>query len=675
MGTTFRPPHVTNTPLRPVISTTQVPFISSTFRPPAISSTIRSAGFEPTTFRPPFVSTTFQPPLPFVSTTFQPPPPPPPKANGGSGRPNIPIGFNKGQRLPTKQELLDHVKGLKVFPSFPTRRPKSSFGTGTGGQRTRFPPQNRPTPAGLTGGRNKKVTLQPVSKPVTKPFTPTPNPRNNQLRTATASASVLGTRHTPDADGNFPLPPIPTHAPRKPRVKSNLKLAHANRWKKGNHGNGNKAKLGRKSKNFDRSKIDFVSYEGDLAVESSTIVNLPLNTLNVKQEKYVSNHAFTPVGTTAILPEVTTASAPATTTEQPYSDNELKGKKKKQHGGGHRKQKSHQEEEHDGEEHQEVEEDAEVVEEKKVLKSVFQDSNIRTHFNPDGRKPRVKSNIKARLANSGKASKNRFRHKVSLSRVGAGRSIDFEDPPVDNNDANLITLPIEPDQIVNADDTEPVVRPDGQKPRVKSNLKLISNRHKNNSWRKGAGFRHSKKVNTDKPFVFGATTVSQQPEDEEITTVAPILRKLAQLIAKRSTTTEASTNTDEEATSSGHFFQPTVSPPVVVQEAQDQEAESSTVAVPTTREHPLLSSQVLNTRALQPTQASRQLSRQVSSSSSRSSRVKDVLRKKLLLQAKRKKLQLEKKQREQKEREEKDKEHQQEEETAEVATEAAVDAV
>ena len=69
-------------------------------------------------------------------------------------------------------------------------------------------------------------------------------------------------------------------------------------------------------------------------------------------------------------------------------------------------------------------------------------------------------------------------------------------------------------QINQSSDLEPVVRPDGQKPRVKSNIKAANNNHgKKPENKKENNFRHSKKVESAK--FFQPTTL---PEEEPSTT-------------------------------------------------------------------------------------------------------------------------------------------------------------
>ena len=132
---------------------------------------------------------------------------------------------------------------------------------------------------------------------------------------------------------------------------------------------------------------------------------------------------------------------------------------------------------------------------------------------PDGRSPRVKSNLLNKSSNRKHHQKNGFKHKFKGSgRRKFGRSldlsndneneiedasdeefdVDFEDVEDDNGD-NLADEYIEPE-----------VRPDGRKPRIKSNILAKKSVHRKNKasgkhfsklHKKGkSGFRHSKKV-------------------------------------------------------------------------------------------------------------------------------------------------------------------------------------
>ena len=123
---------------------------------------------------------------------------------------------------------------------------------------------------------------------------------------------------------------------------------------------------------------------------------------------------------------------------------------------------------------------------------------------PDGKAPRVKSNIKAKHANKGHSL---TKHKVQIGdqskprlRSGSGRSIDFNDDIILSDDY---------------DDSGPEVRPDGLKPRVKSNILAAAKTARRKDFSGGGGkFKHSKKVlttTTRRPFdlnraIFEATS-------------------------------------------------------------------------------------------------------------------------------------------------------------------------
>jgi len=84
-------------------------------------------------------------------------------------------------------------------------------------------------------------------------------------------------------------------------------------------------------------------------------------------------------------------------------------------------------------------------------------------FGRDGRRPKVKSNIRAKLANSGK---KKFFQKTDKSRRKSGRKVNL-----DHIRKNRIEF-VEPIEENTAEDqfSGPEVRPDGRHPRVKSNI-------------------------------------------------------------------------------------------------------------------------------------------------------------------------------------------------------------
>ena len=132
-------------------------------------------------------------------------------------------------------------------------------------------------------------------------------------------------------------------------------------------------------------------------------------------------------------------------------------------------------------------------------------------------------------------------------------------------------------------DQEPVVRPDGQKPRVKSNI-LASQRNKHTSSDKKADkngiFRHSKKVESAE-FVFEPTTLRSL---DLLTTTPP---------SSTASETAAATGEVSKADRSSHTSSADITTEVPV---------SSTP--PTSLLDVFLSTQVLNTRAVDPTLAS-----------------------------------------------------------------------
>ena len=141
---------------------------------------------------------------------------------------------------------------------------------------------------------------------------------------------------------------------------------------------------------------------------------------------------------------------------------------------------------------------------------------------------------------------------------------------------------LDPIKINQNSDPEPVVRPDGQKPRVKSNI-LANQRNKGgsqDSTDKNANFfRHSKKVESVE-FVFEPTTL--RPVD-------------LLTITTTTATTEAATTTTT----------PTVAE-TTTKNAESQESQQQIVSStpPTSLLDVFLSTQVLNTRAVDPTLAS-----------------------------------------------------------------------
>ena len=125
-----------------------------------------------------------------------------------------------------------------------------------------------------------------------------------------------------------------------------------------------------------------------------------------------------------------------------------------------------------------------------VIFSADSQIDAKPSVRPDGRKPRVKSDIRAKHAKKGKSL---TKHKVAIDpfndsgnqNIRVGKSVvSFED------NVNILDY-----------DTEPEVRPDGQKPHVKSNIlaaaKLKATRKSTSDGLKGHNsFKHSRKVIT-----------------------------------------------------------------------------------------------------------------------------------------------------------------------------------
>ena len=138
---------------------------------------------------------------------------------------------------------------------------------------------------------------------------------------------------------------------------------------------------------------------------------------------------------------------------------------------------------------------------------------------PDGRSPRVKSNILKQGTNRKHHQKKKFK---GSGRRKFGRSLDLGGDSINEIDTDTVDqeefdVDFEDDVFDNIDNndddeeyTEPEVRPDGRKPRIKSNIlakKSMNgdNNHKRFGSKKQknskSGFRHSKKVaKTDTSF-------------------------------------------------------------------------------------------------------------------------------------------------------------------------------
>ena len=218
---------------------------------------------------------------------------------------------------------------------------------------------------------------------------------------------------------------------------------------------------------------------------------------------------------------------------------------------------------------------------------LFGESSVR----PDGRKPRVKSNIKQKLANNGRPfdnshkiavpsdlfePKNHDKRKINTNNIVEELN-EILSPKVFKNATSskksllqqLKSGDIDPIKInQSSGDNEPVVRPDGQKPRVKSNI--LANQNSNyggGGKKKNYQFRHSKKVESAS-FVFEPTTL--KPLDE---------------------TTTLSTTEEDNGTE-------------LITEPSSTEVPFSSSTPSTSILDVFLSTQVLNTRAVDPTLAS-----------------------------------------------------------------------
>ena len=143
---------------------------------------------------------------------------------------------------------------------------------------------------------------------------------------------------------------------------------------------------------------------------------------------------------------------------------------------------------------------------------------------PDGRSPRVKSNLRNTSRKKKNQAKKQFRNsRKQFQRDRLGRSHDAKPDEVNSV--------LDSDSDESDDYVEPELRPDGKKPRIKSNLKAVqSSKGTNQSAKqKKSGFRHSKRVHHSKPPSFEATTPLARPEegtDETevaITTFRPII--------------------------------------------------------------------------------------------------------------------------------------------------------
>ena len=145
-------------------------------------------------------------------------------------------------------------------------------------------------------------------------------------------------------------------------------------------------------------------------------------------------------------------------------------------------------------------------------------------INPDGRSPRVKSNQRNKK-NQNKKKKTFRNLRKQFQRERSGRSQD-----IDGEEANSVAGGSDSDD--SDDYVEPELRPDGKKPRIKSNLKAKQQQKggKQSGAQKKSGFRHSKRVplNHSSPFE-ASTSLADHPgqdadeTDTAITTFRPTI--------------------------------------------------------------------------------------------------------------------------------------------------------
>ena len=267
---------------------------------------------------------------------------------------------------------------------------------------------------------------------------------------------------------------------RKPRVKSNIKLAQKNKWNRRNKKLGNKrpgavlklkqggsVREAKSIKSNNKNSRNKFSNPSKSNKQSSFIKTTPTPIIVITTFRSTASPSFAPTASALDLFETTTqapfkisTTTTTTTTTRPKKQQSFSTKPNNN-----------------------------------PPKEVILSDGFKASIKPDGRSPRVKSNLRARF---GGQKQGRLSKKVSNSRFGNGRSIDIsssKDNKNNNNDDDTI--------IINNND-EPVVRPDGQKPRVKSNLRL---KQKNNHRRKD-GFRHSTRVKDNTKFSNSAIKIS-----------------------------------------------------------------------------------------------------------------------------------------------------------------------
>lgn len=319
-----------------------------------------------------------------------------------------------------------HFKGtatIKGLPDFTlTSENKSSSPithnqpTSLDGRRSRFNPRRRPTPSPHTTPENEVTSEASLDQ-------------EPDRIPGVASGAILTLPPTTTVEPR--LPPIVTYPPRrKPRVKSNLQIAQKNRWQRKKFGQNER--LGKKV-DIDLSNINFVAVTTTPEDVSDDDVADPVTErvpgLAVTAGVQYDDEAVT---------EVPGGISSTSTFEPPLTPDPI---------------------------FEEAERDPELI-----------------PLRPDGKQPRVKSNIRARLANRGKLfNRNKLSRKVAT--VEASDQTRFE-KSIDSNAQGL-------ENKLNPDDKLPLVRPDGQTPRVKSDLKAKSRYVGDNGIKRKHPFRHS----------------------------------------------------------------------------------------------------------------------------------------------------------------------------------------
>jgi hypothetical protein len=552
-------------------SSTHRPFISSTRRPSSFSSTIVPAV---STTRPPFVSSTLLP----VS-----------QAQGAISTTRRPRTFNNGNDnrrpagFPTREELEAHVRGDINLPGFSKPKVRPFIGGGGNrptkptltGSRTRFPPRGRPTPATSPSPPVVPVEENEVFVTQAPPVTPTQRTTRQPvtLPLGVASSAVLDPK----------LPPIPTLPPdapvpaehvsfleknagrdgnrrrpgqqnnnnngggrRQPRVKSDLQQQQINRWSRKRKDD---KKHARQNKSFDRSLVNFVTTaqpkqfslaenENDILDQednfneiddvSATTFRPPISTtgrppLQAGPTRIAGKRRRLPFGVAHAnhrRPSSPTRRPPfrstVRTTRSPKFEDSVAVENSFATGIANQPTEAtptREEEDIANDIFEEEEEEKETSEEEEEEEENARVVNSNFNVRPDGRRPRVKSDIQARLKNQGKHFRNnQGRRRKQPVRVGLPESLtDDEEEPRRGKAVDLSDGGNE----INPDDDQPKVRPDGQKPRVKSDLLARQgggggSRHQGR--RRKNRFRHSKRVNTDGQvkFVFEPTPAPTQ---------------------------------------------------------------------------------------------------------------------------------------------------------------------